>query len=139
MPVRRFALDEDVSHPLAALLGSRGYDIASAKELGRLRLTDPQFLLGAIEAGQTLITHNADDFEALHEAWMLWRRRWQDEIGRTVGRSVALSGHPGILMPPHLPPETLASIIEEIGASSESIEDRLFSWTPELGWGEVVF
>lgn len=64
----RIALDEDVSHPLAGLMRSDGYDVDSAKELGRLGLRDVHVLLRAVESGQTLVTHNSDHFRALHEA-----------------------------------------------------------------------
>ena len=64
----RFVLDEDVSHALAGLLRSHGYDADSAKELGRLGLTDVQVLLRAADAGRTLVTKNNKDFRSLHEA-----------------------------------------------------------------------
>ena len=133
----RFALDEDVSHPLASLLRSHGYDADSATELGRLRLTDVQVLIQAADARQTLITHNNWDFRALHEAWITWRRRWTREIVQETGVNVSLSAHAGILVVPHLPNHALARIIEPFADAHDSIDDRLFSWNEQRGWHEI--
>ena len=135
----RLALDEDVSHPLAGLLRSDGYDADSAKELGRLGLRDVQVLLRAAESDQTLVTHNNDDFRALHEAWVTWRRRWSDEVAQAIGMPVALSQHAGILIVPHLPIRALARILEPFADSSGSIADRLFAWAASQGWHELRF
>jgi len=73
VPVLRFALDEDVAHRLAGLLRSQGWDVDSAKELGHLGLSDVHVLLRAAEDGQTLVTHNSNDFRMLHEVLVTWR------------------------------------------------------------------
>ena len=135
----RVVLDEDVSHRLARLLRSQGWDIDSAKELGRLRLTDVQVLLRAAEDGRTLITHNIKDFRSLHEAWVTWRGRWTAEIVQLTGSPVHLSQHAGILITPHLPDRDLARILEEFADSNVPLTDRLFSWLPVLGWHELRF
>ena len=135
----RLALDEDVSHPLAGLLRSDGYDADSAKELGRLGLRDVQVLLRAAESGQTLVTHNNEDFRALHEAWVTWRRRWADEVAGTLGIPVALSQHAGILIVPHLPIQALARILEDLADAAGSTEDRLFAWDASQHWHELQF
>jgi hypothetical protein len=135
----RIVLDEDVSHRLAGLLRSQGWDIDSAKELGRRRLTDVQVLLRATEDGRTLVTHNIKDFRALHEAWVTWRRRWAAEVVKMTGSPVHLSQHAGILIAPHLPDRELASILEEFAATDEPMADRLFSWLPARGWHELHF
>jgi len=102
--------------------------------LGRLGLTDPQVLLHAIAAEQTLVTHNGKHFESLHEAWIVWRRRWEREAAEEIGRDLSFSGHHGILIMPHLPAPTLAQLIDALAGSGEVLADRLFSWTPGLGW-----
>lgn len=135
----RLALDEDVSHRLARVLRSSGHDVASATELNCLGLTDPQVLLHALDAGQTLITQNSKDFEALHEAWVSWRRRWEIEVERLHGRALALSGHLGVLIMPHLPITMLAPAIDGLATSGVPVTDRLLSWTPERGWIEIRF
>jgi predicted nuclease of predicted toxin-antitoxin system len=129
MSALRFALDEDVSHHLASLLRAHGYDADSAKELGRLRLTDAQALLRAAENSQTFITHNDGDFKSLHEAWVTWRRRWSIEIEEAMTRPVHLSQHSGILIAPHGNVHDLARIIEQFADFAESMDDRLFNWT----------
>jgi hypothetical protein len=136
---RRFALDEDVSHPLASLLRLRGLDVDSAKELGRLRLTDTQVLLLAAQNNQTLITHNDKYFRALHEAWVTWRRRWSNELEQAIDRHVFFSQHAGILILPHRPIHDLARMLEEFEASAGSLENRLFAWNPRRQWHELHF
>jgi hypothetical protein len=139
VPAHRFALDEDVNHRLAGLLRSRGWDIDSAKELGRLGLTDPRTLLQSAEAGQALITHNNHDFRALHEAWVSWRGRWEREAKQLTGRTLTFSGHAGILILPHGAVEDLAEIVEAFDALAETTADRLFRWDSVKGWHEIVF
>ncbi len=135
----RFVLDECVSHPLAGLLRSRGYDADSAKEVDRLGITDVEVLTRAADTARTVITRNARDFRALHEAWLRWRRRWAVEAVRASGVPVALSGHSSILIVPHLPVHALADIVEPFADAYDSIDDRLFSWSDERGWHEIVF
>lgn len=136
MADRRFALGEDVSHDLAALLRGRGWDINSAKDLGRLGLRDPLVLLRAAQAVQTLITHNQNDFRALHEAWLNWRGHWETEVHRRTSAPISLSGHAGILVVPQLPADDLALVLEAGAGVAEPMADRLFRWTPARGWCE---
>ena len=133
----RIVLDEDVSHRLARILRSQGWDIDSAKELGRLRLTDVQVLLRAAEDGRTLVTHNIKDFRSLHEAWVTWRGRWAAEVVQLTGSPVHLSQHAGILITPHLGDYELARIVEEFAETNVPLADRLFSWLPAGGWHEL--
>lgn len=131
------ALDEDVSHRLAGLLRSQGWDADSAKELGRLGLSDTLVLLVAAEHRQTLVTHNENDFRTLHEAWVTMRRHWETEIERATGMPVSLSRHAGILIVPHLPERGLAGILEEFSSTARAMDDRLFMWTRLRRWHEV--
>jgi hypothetical protein len=137
VPTLTFVLDENVAHPLAGLLRSRGLSADSAKELGRLSLSDPQVLLRVAEGGQTLVTHNSKDFRALHEAWVAWRQRWAREVAQATGSLVQLSRHAGILIAPHLPIHTLAQIIEEFVDANAIMDDRLFAWNQARHWHEV--
>ena len=134
----RFVLDEDVSHALAGLLRSHRYDADSAKELGRLGLTDVQVLPRATDDGRTVITKNNKDFRALREAWISWRGRWAAEVTRAVGTPVALSSHAGILIVPQRPDRDLARIIDEaVADANDAISDRLFAWSAAAGWHEI--
>lgn len=139
MPVLAFALDEDVPHGVASLLRSLGRSADSAKELGRLRLSDPQVLLLAATNGQTLVTRNSKDFPDLHEAWLTWRQHWADEVERMTGIRVALSRHAGILITPHLPIYDLTRILEELEDVPGSMDDRLLAWSEARGWHESRF
>ena len=135
----RIALDEGVSHPLASLLRSHGYDADSAAELARLGLTDVQVLVQAALDGQTLVTHNRKDFRMLHEAWLTWRNRWTAEVVQATGVPIALSGHAGILIVPQLPNHNLARIVETFADANDSIPDSLFAWSSGKGWHEILF
>ncbi len=137
MPDLRFALDEDVRHALAGFLRSRGWDVDSAKELGRIGLRDPRVLLQAAESSQTLITHNRDDFRTLHEAWLTWRTQWAQEFAQLTGASVSLSRHAGILILPHGLTHELAFILAEFEQSADPIGERLFVWKAATGWQEL--
>jgi hypothetical protein len=134
-----FALDENVADSVASILRLRGLDADSARELGRLRLSDVQVLLRATEARQTLVTHNRGDFRALHEAWVTWRRRWGGEVERIFSRRLELSQHAGILIVPVLPNYDLARLLEEFADTAGSMNDRLFAWNQARGWHELHF
>lgn len=135
----RFVLDEDVSHWLAQQLRSMGYDAVSAREADRLGLSDPKVLLRAVDADQTLVTHNGAHFRTLHEGWLLSRQRWERELTQRVGCLGGLSGHHGILLLPHGDIGVLAPAIAELLASGPSLADRFLSWSKRNGWEEPEF
>jgi hypothetical protein len=135
----RLALDENVSHPLASMLRSLGYDADSASELGRLQLRDPLVLAAAVDAGQTVVTHNLRDFALLQEDWHPLRRRWESEAASQAGRPLAFSGHRGILMLPHVANAILAPAIASIVDGGRPLADRLFVWSQRERWVEVTF
>ncbi len=58
-------LDEDISHTVAEVLRSRGYDVLSAHEVGMRSKADDEQLDYAIENERTLITFNARHFAPL--------------------------------------------------------------------------
>ncbi|MFN8591767.1 MAG: DUF5615 family PIN-like protein [Thermomicrobiales bacterium] len=133
-----FVLDENVTHRLASLLRSYGWSADSAKELGRLGLSDVQALLSAADDGRTFITHNSRDFRALHEAWVTWRQRWLTEAERQTGVPVGLSRHGGILIVPPLPIYDLAGIIMDFATATDPPADRLFAWSAARNWQEWI-
>lgn len=135
----RFALDETVSHWLAGLLRTDGYDADSAKEPRRLGFHDPQVLAAAAAARRTLVTHNINDFEAIHEAWIMWRRRSESQLARDAVVTFSLSGHAGIIVLPHGTPRMLANLLEPFADSHANIDDRPFVWSISRGWYEVTF
>lgn len=64
-----FYLDEDVSALLAKLLRSRGFVATSAQEAGMLGCSDEDQFAHAAILGQSLLTHNRVDFEALAQRY----------------------------------------------------------------------
>ena len=58
-------LDEDISHTVAEVLRSRGYDVQSAHQVGMRSRTDDEQLDYAIKNERTLITFNARHFAPL--------------------------------------------------------------------------
>ena len=65
----RTYLDEDVDVLLAKLLIARGFDCATASQLGHISWTDEAQLEYATNDNRILITHNRVDFENLAVAW----------------------------------------------------------------------
>ena len=61
----RLYLDEDVSTLLAALLQSRGYEVLTTRDAGRLGSSDAEQLAFAADQGRTIVTHNRPDYDAL--------------------------------------------------------------------------
>lgn len=58
-------LDEDISHTVAVVLKSRGFDVVSAHEIGMRGKSDQDQLDYAIENGRTFVTFNAKHFAPL--------------------------------------------------------------------------
>ena len=63
-------LDEDVDVTLAAILRSRDYDVLTTLEAHNLHLKDPAQLAFAVSQERALVTHNREDFEELHKAYL---------------------------------------------------------------------
>lgn len=66
----RFFTDEDVYAELAASLRRRGYDTVSARETGRLGLSDDAQLDWSVANNRAIITFNVAHFVAIHSHWM---------------------------------------------------------------------
>ncbi|HSR67220.1 MAG TPA: DUF5615 family PIN-like protein [Acidobacteriota bacterium] len=62
-------LDEDVSIVIAEILRSRGFDVATVRDRGKLGLHDEQQLRLASSENRVLVTHNRVDFERLATEW----------------------------------------------------------------------
>ena len=62
----RFLLDHNVSRRLVGELHLLGHDAETARDLGLGRADDDQLLTAATDAGRVLVTHNGQDFRALH-------------------------------------------------------------------------
>lgn len=86
----RLYFDEDVSVEIAANLKSRGFDVLTVRDAGRLRLTDEAQIAFAIQEQRAIVTHNRIDFELLHEKYLatqhlhfgiiIAKRRLHDDI-----------------------------------------------------------
>ena len=61
-------IDEDSqAKPLVSLLKKAGHDVITANEAGLARKVDSLVLDYARRENRVLLTHNCDDFEALHQ------------------------------------------------------------------------
>ncbi len=116
-------LDNCVAKQVARLLIQAGYSVVTAAELGLKRAPDGRQLLEAAQQSRVLISHNADHFTALHDAWHLWSRSW--------GVSAL---HAGILLIPHAVPQVEVRYIDEIMASGWPLANELYRWRVRGGW-----
>jgi Domain of unknown function (DUF5615) len=107
-------LDECLDAPLVPALRERGFDVVSLLTIGPRGIADPAVLERAFELGRVLITHNADDFRAVHAAFL-----WQGRV------------HAGIICLPQRGPLRrralrAAMMLDWIGA--QEYASRLFVW-----------
>ena len=65
----RLYLDEDVDVLLAELLRVRGFNAISARDTGRVGISDDEQLEFAAAQQRDLFTHNRADFERLARDW----------------------------------------------------------------------
>ena len=115
-------LDNCVAKQVARLLTQAGYSVVTAAELGLQRAPDGRQLLEAAQQGRVFISHNADHFTSLHDAWHLWSRRW--------GVSAV---HADILLSPHALPHVEVRHIAENMASGCPLTNELYRWRPRGG------
>ncbi len=81
-------LDEDISHSVAVVLRSRGFDVQSAHEAGMRGKTDKEQINYAIDHKRTLLTFNAKHFSPLVEK--LYKEK-RDHFGIVISKQVNLS------------------------------------------------
>lgn len=63
-------LDEDVHVLVARLIRARDFAALTAQEAGQLSVGDPAHLDFAARQGKTIVTHNRNDFQALHQHYV---------------------------------------------------------------------
>jgi len=121
-----FYLDENVSYLLDGFLRSDGHMVISTHDEGREGSPDPHQLFYATERDWVVITHNADDFRLLHDAWHLWTYRW-----RLPHR------HAGIIIAPQTrgyTPPVVAAHIHALTQQENVFTNTLYDLQPKVGW-----
>lgn len=122
-----FYLDENVSHALVNELEQRGHLVATTTAERRIGAPDPHQLLYAAVRGWTIVTHNRHDFRLLHDAWLLWSRRWG-----------VRPHHSGILIVDQYERQTddeVANVITSLLEDPDtSLETALYDWQRTTGW-----
>lgn len=71
-----FYVDENVAIAAARFIASLGHDAVTARDRGAVNTPDYELLLTAAIEGRVFITHNADDLQLLHGAWLRWTQAW---------------------------------------------------------------
>ena len=100
-------MDQDSgNHAVVVALRSSGIDVLTAEEAGQKRLTDPEQLSFANEAGRAIVTANLIDFARLHSEWtaagrvhsgIIVRRNQQMSIGDQIRTLLSLAAAFGAL------------------------------------------
>jgi hypothetical protein len=124
---RAFYLDENFPVEVASHLRQHGHIATTAIEESRQGVSDPFQLLYAAERGWALVTHNRDDFRMLHEAWLLWSRRWGVQ-----------ERHAGILVLRVPARRAVSDIVDALKTladdSDSSFDGMLYVWHAATGW-----
>ena len=100
----RLHLDHNVDPRLAADVRRHGFEVTSAREIGKERASDEEHLAWAAEHGRVILTFDVGDFRVL-------ARRWLDE-----GRD-----HAGILISIPPPPITYGELLRRLLAFLDRI------------------
>jgi hypothetical protein len=119
-------MDENVSYLLDGLLRDYGYMVVSTHDEGREGSPDPHQLFHATEHDWVLVTHNANDFKLLHDAWHLRTYRW-----RLPHR------HAGIIVAPQIQgytPSVVAVYIHTLAQQEDSLVNVFYDLQPRFGW-----
>jgi Domain of unknown function (DUF5615) len=126
-------LDNDVATRVAGLLQTAGHQAVTTRDIGLARASDAELLLVAAQHGWTLVTHNADDFTLLDDAWRRWGAAWD-----------VMEQHAGVLLPPQatpaertqgrLDPVELAQHLIDLLESGSPGPNELWQWKRGAGW-----
>lgn len=121
-----FYADHDIAAETVSGLRQLGHQVTATRALHQERASDARQLWTAAVNGWSLITHNANDYRLLHEAWHLW--------------GVA-QPHAGILVIPHwdglLRQWTPANAARELATfidRNPAIANQLYVWERRTGW-----
>lgn len=135
MTLARLHLDENFSFDTTQRLRGYGHDCVTAFGLGLAGASDATHLLRAAQDNRVFITHNGDDFELLHEAWMQWFAAY--------GVQPAPS-HAGILIVPQPNPKLkfwlpdfAAHEIDSFLSQGLPLTNMVYKWTVSSGWQSV--
>jgi len=103
-------LDEDVSVLVAELIRARGFRVTTTQEAQNLGRSDREQLEYAIAHGQTFLTHNRADFEALAQSFFS-----------------SASFHHGIIIAVRRPPREIVTRILAVlnSRTKDEIRDQL--------------
>jgi hypothetical protein len=114
MPAPAVLLDEDTSRALERTLRQLGYDVVSVHSVGPKGVDDALVLEQSIALSRMVVTHNADDYRALHASFLRTGRR-----------------HPGILCVPQrgsLRRRTLRVAMMLDWIATQPYESGFFAW-----------
>lgn len=121
----RLYLDHNISLPLAPLLRRRGHAVIATRDLTLERAPDDVQLVAAHSRGLILVTHNADDFLLLHNAWLTWHLVW--------GVPPA-PPHPGIINLEQRPIDELDLALEQFLRRAIPLANEMVTWRRNSGW-----
>jgi len=103
--VASFYVDHDVSQHTARELRDAGHSVVTVRDLGLTPAGDDGHLLRAAQNGRILITHNASDFQLLHDAGRRWARVGGSATARGNCRPASIVEPTGSSTPNRGPPQ----------------------------------
>lgn len=115
-----------MSARIAAILRAAGHDVLEARQMRLERAKDDELLLRAGEENRILITHDANGFELLHDAWRRWSNAW--------GVAAAHSGILILAQRPHLAEFEIGEAAARFFEATVPLTNELFRWRPASGW-----
>lgn len=118
-------LDHNVPRAIGEGLATRGHTCRTVRQLGLEAATDDLHLLRSAREGWTILTHDAEDYELLHRAWIRWGPDWNVSPPPT---------HAGILVLPQLGASVLVDPVAAFLAEPPPLANRLYRWRQAEGW-----
>jgi predicted nuclease of predicted toxin-antitoxin system len=116
-------VDHNVSARVADLARLDGLDVLTAVDAGLERAGDEEILLFAAAQQRVVVTHNAEDFFLLHDAWTRWSRVWQ-----------VAEQHAGILVLEPQPYPRLVAELRSFLPATGAFPNELYWWRAWSGW-----
>src|SRR5262249_34907234 len=113
-----------VSHRIVPFLEAAGYQVITARSVGKIGAEDEEQVFFAWQNGWTIVTHNLSHFLLLHRALFQWNSIWAHE-----------SIHAGILAIPNaLPIREQARVLDIFIASDLTTANAFYEWRSVGSW-----
>lgn len=118
-------LDQNVPRAVGEAMTPQGHTSRTVYQLGLEAARDDLHLFRCWQEGWTFVTHDTDDYELLHRAWLRWGPGWGVSPPPV---------HSGIIALPQVGAPALVGPVGDFLAATPPLANRMYRWRQAEGW-----